>query len=73
MGARLFWTQSLGFSKIFLFAKDLRFKSFGNTWDNIHIQFLLIIILFRLTCGEENYVSNKEYLKFRQSQSVDSL
>lgn len=31
MGARLFRTQSLGFSKIFLFAKDLSFKSFGNS------------------------------------------
>ena len=28
-------------------------KSFGNSRDNLYIHFLVIIILFRFTCGEE--------------------
>ena len=41
------------FPKISYFPKMLSLKSFGNLWRNSDIYFLVIIILFLLTCGDE--------------------
>ena len=41
------------FLEISKFPKILSLKSFGNSWDNSYIHFLVIIIQFRFTCGKD--------------------
>ena len=49
------------FETSLIFPKILRLKSFSNSWDNSYIPCLLLIILFRFTCGE-----NKTFVKYQK-------
>ena len=46
------------FLKVLWSLKILTLKPFGKLWDNLYIHFLVIIILFRFTCGEGKLCQN---------------
>ena len=45
------YTKFWKFPEISLFPKILRLNSFGNSWGNLYLQHLVIIILLHFTCG----------------------
>ena len=51
-------TQFWDFTNISLFPRNL--KSFGNSWGNLYIRFLILDIEFRFTWGEWNVFENFE-------------
>ena len=48
------------FFEISLFPKILSIKLFGNSWGNLYIHFLVIIIWFRYTYGEKKFLLKSE-------------
>ena len=53
----------LDFSEILYFRNISSVKSFGNSWGNSYIPYLLLIITFRLSCGKKKIWSNFQNLK----------
>ena len=61
------------FSDIFSFAKFLSLNLFGNSWDNLHIPCLLLIIPPHFTCGERKFAQTSKRLKILWTYEHDCM